>query len=1720
MKILKKSVWCMLTIFFSILFLIFFIGSNVAVGYDSYINEFFNTRNYEIIKSEEGEIFNEYPSDYVNADGSLNHKAMRENSLRVATQTATEGTVLFWNDNEALPLEKDSKISFFGVSSSKYLFSGAGSGHLGVSVTTNLTESCRDNGLIVNPSLSNAYRILSSKYGNYLTELGKTIAGNSSGDNCYVEYGINEAPWSQIDKTTVGNVSSTFKEYGDAALFIISRNDGEDGDTNYQTPECLDGNYMDLAYEEVTILDNLMKLKKDGVFKKVILLINAANAMQMKNIQKYDLDACVWLGIGGNVSFDQIAQVISGKANPSGHLIDTYLYDNYSAPSTVNQGNFTFKTTDGLPSNEQYSKNDHYVMYSEGIYVGYRYFETRYEDTVLNQGSAEGNKGIVNGSDKWDYSQEVAYPFGYGLGYTTFSKSGYKVVETNSGYQIKVNVTNTGKVAGKDVVQVYLQKPYTEYDKQKNIEKSAIELVGYQKTKLLEPNETQEISIFVEKELLKSYDTYGYGTYIVEPGDYYLATGDNSHDALNNILAQKGKKVADGMDKEGDESFSYKFTIKELDAETYSYSQTTHNKITNQFSEADPLLYEGLKDQFTNFKYLSRSNWNDTYPTPVVMDCTSPIMIKDMQYRDEVVNDENAKMPTFGKSGNKSLMQMWGLEYNDPQWEELLNQITWEEAVTLVTYGGGTGGCVSVNAPDSLAKDGPGGIGQGNPALPNIMCFPCECLMAATFNDELIEKLGNAFGMEILHVGYTGIYGPGANIHRSAFSGRNWEYYSEDPFISGKMLSSEVKGLQNRGVIVFTKHFLLNDQERNRYGVTVWSNEQAIREIYLTAFEDGITEGKMNGIMSSFNRIGTKWAGKHKGLLTEVLRNEWGFVGVVQTDAYVGTHMHQALAESVVAGNDFTMGGSNPTALDAYRNNATVASAVRETCHRILYTKLHSNSMNGFTVNSKVVPATPWWKTALNVGTYTSLSVAVICLCIFILSFIIPMLVNKKLKLEESNKGRKIKYFFDVISKQATIISGTCMALIIATSISVPLIVKNANKPIVHTCESVCEVCGGCLNESCQEEACLNKCTCNLPCEHACSICGLCLDYESTEEKCLEKCGSKYSNTQTFEAEDSHVYLYGGERGGLGIAKETDKGATEEYIGGYNANLGANIKYVIHSDIDTRATLFASVCKRNAPQLFTNNILVIVNGKIIESKGVVPATKEGDNEWTTFVDVCLGCIDLKSGRNYLSFIVANDDVSCGFNFNNIKIKSDTTLTWYEGAHVCDDICPTCGLCTNDQCTDPACVEKCDCNVEKQTFAIADKKALLEGVVDHNTYVEFNGENQKVTYKIKSLNKNNGILFANLKNNSTINNISDLLTIRVNDKEIDVTSSLESKNDFTLVKLGRINLVYGENVIEFISKTNNSLFLQDLVLGVNDELTYKNPNEFLVTSDYVLVEGEAYKSEEYCISMIENAQGSIVTFPIDSDRDTTADLYLNLASRSTPATIEETLKISVNGIKVNTEAVVPNEGREYFTYSDVLINNVHLVKGSNEITIEVLTNDVSKNTNLRYILFDKTSANLSWSNSASANRTIIEAEDATIVPFVYEGRSYPSVAGGQQARGDLYLGGVNDAGLYGPGQSSIKFTITSEFATKAKFYFGAGVSGSARAASYTVKIGSTEYNSSQVWSGDGWYDWKDQYFGRIDLQQGVNNLEIIIKSNETINIDYFILETASTISLVK
>ncbi len=1018
LAVLKRSIWTLVSIFFALLFAAVMIAGPIAKKNDGWINKTLGINPYETVfdKNNVDEDTEWFKSDFVYTDNGepvtvteesgythqvYDDEAMRANSMEVAKRVATEGSVLLWNKDvdgkPALPLEKNAGVSFFGVGAIDYTHHGGGSGHVAITMNDTLKDAAVRNGLKVNNALWNAYRL--SKADGYGRVYSKNAAGNSVSDNNYIEFKIGEVPWTHL----TGKISmpSGIGVYGDAAVMVISRYGSEDGDTSFRSPECLNENYMDLAIEEEKTLAELSKLKKDGVVKRVILVVNSPAAVSMKNVVKHSVDACLWTGLAGNVSYEQVGLLLSGNASPSGHLNDTWVNDVRSAPSSENFGDYDFGSAAGLPAEAAYTHNTKYVVYQEGIYVGYRYYETRYEDSVLGRGNADGAAGVKAGSGKWSYKDEVAYSFGHGLTYTSFEQSGFKAEKNKDGdWDVSVTVKNTGNRAGKDVVQVYLQKPYTEYDKTNKIEKSAVELVGFAKTDELAPGASQTLEITVDDYEFKCYDAYGKKTYILEKGDYYLAAGISAHDALNNILAAKGKHVADGMDYEGKADFVKHIDVAADDFEKYSVSEFTGQPIENQFDNADVNLYEGTSGQ--KITYLSRSDWQNTYPSAVKLVCNAKIA-QDMQYGASLKEDPTATIPLENQitspQGKLTLAMLMRMPYDDPLWEHLLNQLTWEEQNILITYGSAAvAGAPSVAAPMYTSQDGPCGIRQGAGTLDTQMAFPCNGLVASTYNVKLVEELGNAFAHEILHIGCVGIYGLGANVHRNAWSGRSWEYYSEDGFLSGKIFSAESMGMTKKGVVLFTKHFALNDQERNRYGGTVWANEQSIREIYLKAFEAGVTEGHTNGFMSSFNRIGCTWAGEHKGLLTEVLRNEWGFIGQVETDAGVGAHMlaTEARAAGVVAGQDIWMSGSDPHAFDKYKNNATVRTAMREACHRILYTTLNSKAMNSSSSGSYVVYRTPWWQTAITSLQITFGVLMGVCAAVTVTAFVLHAVIKPK----------------------------------------------------------------------------------------------------------------------------------------------------------------------------------------------------------------------------------------------------------------------------------------------------------------------------------------------------------------------------------------------------------------------------------------------------------------------------------------------------------------------------------------------------------------------------------------------------------------------------------------------------------------------------------------------------------------------------------------------------
>ncbi len=848
--------------------------------------------------------------------------------VELCRQVEAEGAALLLNKDNALPLAAGSKVSTLSSSSVNLVYGGTGSGNVDASTADNLKVALEKSGLVVNPTL----------WDWYLSEEGSVYNRTAaSGESAALagQFNIAEVPMDVYP----ADVKDSISEYGDAVIITFSRIGGEGSDLEFQSY-----NYLALSKEEKEALAYATEQKKAGNIKKIIVLINTSNALQVDFLADpaYDIDACLWIGGVGISGTNAVADILAGKVNPSGSLVDTYCYDNYSSPAMQNFVPTTYGGYDGknIPDTAK-----SYMIYQEGIYVGYKYYETRYEDFVMGTGNA----------GSYAYGKDVAFPFGHGLSYTTFSFSDMQV-RYNAGtdqFEVSVTVTNTGDMAGKKTVQVYSQSPYTQYDIDNGVEKASVALCGFGKTGVLEPGASEIVTVKVDKRDLAAYDTYGAGTYILDAGTYYLTVGTDAHNAVNNTLAAKGYTVAntDGrMDADGDASLTYAWTQDALDTTTYALS-LNGTPITNQLSNADLNLYNGTDAEVT---YLSRNDWEGTWPTEIVQISLTSTLIADLQDVQYDPSDyTKVSMPTLGADNGLKLYDMIGLDYDDPKWEQLLDQLTFDEMVSMI----GDSfhwrmPILSVQAPGTRDENGPQGLtaallGSGLGDVTPI-AFTSEDVMAATWNSDLVYDIGNMIGNDCLLADVVCLYGPGANTHRTPYGGRNFEYYSEDGFLAGEICGAEVQGIQDKGVDVVLKHFALNDCEQDRLGQAAWINEQAAREIYLKAFQKALEECDGNGVMTAYTRWGTRWSGSYEGLMTGIMRGEWGNMGMSITDNILVSYSN---------GVDGVMGGGVTTfdamlwyvtsQLPEYENDPVVVTAMKEACHHNLYALANSSGMNG-----------------------------------------------------------------------------------------------------------------------------------------------------------------------------------------------------------------------------------------------------------------------------------------------------------------------------------------------------------------------------------------------------------------------------------------------------------------------------------------------------------------------------------------------------------------------------------------------------------------------------------------------------------------------------------------------------------------------------------------------------------------------------------------------------
>lgn len=914
--------------------------------------------------------------------------SIKEAEAALHQQIADEGTVLLSNEG-ILPMAQDTEFSFFSVNSATVSASDSMLGG------RNLTQIFEDAGVKINTTLMDFYSEQSKEYG---LSSGSISFGDAE------DFAIHEVPLSVLQENSevMDSVKNT------VPVYFLKRVAGEGRDmprsmyNHAESEEDKAKSYLEPDSTELEIISYL-----NDNFDNVILVTNSNAALELGWVKDYENVKAVL----SCTAIESIPYILTGQVNPSGRTVDTFAADASKSPAAQNFGDYQY-----VDENGELTKYN-YVTYEEGIYVGYKYYETRYEDAVLNQGNA----------GDYDYTEEVVYPFGYGLSYTTFDWSDMQTTWSGDECTVTVDVENTGDMAGKDVVEIYAQSPYTEYDKANGVEKASVQLVAYGKTSELAPGEKETVTCTFSKEQLKAYDENGAETYIFDAGDYYITAAENAHAAINNILAAKSEEPAQEADLDSEETADNEesATQEEADSKTelltagglsteaattggnadFVSVYTTDNTDTDVTTYATD-SYSGvtitnqLQDCKADVTYLTRSDWEGTFPThdgePGQQISTWGNEINggdgvSYTYVKTASDDLIAELDSFssgtdvnpetladtqivyGADNGLTLIDMRGLDFDDPLWDDLLDELTADEIYNTIGVSGyGIEYIDSVEKPFNMDADTAAGLIYGGTGA----MFPNAMTLAQTWNLDLASEYGTMIGNEGLLGGADGWYAPSMNIHRTPYSGRNGEYYSEDAFLSGAVASREVYGAASKGMYTYIKHFAFNDQENHRgdrdgqFSVATWFNEQSAREIYLVPFEMCMKVGDVTlnyvekqedgsyanasksirasqGVMTSFNRAGATWAGGDYGLITGILRNEWAFDGIVMTDnANTGVFMDGY--QMTEAGADVKLTTLPASArYDFDKNDPATYYYARQAMRRVLYTIANSKSMNG-----------------------------------------------------------------------------------------------------------------------------------------------------------------------------------------------------------------------------------------------------------------------------------------------------------------------------------------------------------------------------------------------------------------------------------------------------------------------------------------------------------------------------------------------------------------------------------------------------------------------------------------------------------------------------------------------------------------------------------------------------------------------------------------------------
>lgn len=851
-----------------------------------------------------------------------------ETAKDLCTQIAEEGIVLLKNEGQALPLAEGAKVNVFGWSSTNPVYGGTGSGALSDAYpTVSFLQGLEDSGIAYNKDLTDFYA-------NWRAT--RPTVGMMGQDWTIPEPKLDE----------YGDLLTSAKDFSDTAIFFIARSGGEGADlpTSYDGTETfaeggmfgatgvrysdqaddLDASksYLELSNREKALLDQVTK-----DYKKVIVVVNSANAMELGFVNEYpQIQSVLYCPGTGQTGFDGLGEILAGKVNPSGKTADTFVKDLMATPTSNNFGDFDYANMEEFGVDNMFAEGGKayptFVNYVEGIYVGYRFYETAF---------AEAEAGNMD----FDYDAQVLYPFGYGLSYTSFTQEMGEIKNDGTTVSFDVTVTNTGSVAGKDVVEVYYNPPYTNG----GIEKSAANLVQFAKTSTLEPGASEVVNISFNLEDMASYDTYGAGCYVLEAGDYEISINSDAHN-----------KIATG-------------TVTVDATVTYDESNprsTDEVAATNKFAfaEGDNVTYLSRADGFANYAEATAA------PADYNMsDALKATYLNNTNYDPTAFNNDADEMPTTGAQNGIKLADLRGKEFEDPMWDQLLNELTVADMVNLVGVGGyQTTEVASIGKVQTIDCDGPASI-NNNFTHQGSIGFPAAVMIACTWNKDIAKAFGDSIGQMADEMGVSGWYAPATNTHRSAFAGRNFEYFSEDGVLAGWMVANACQGARDHGVYSYVKHFATNDQETNRTGLLcTWLNEQSMREVYLKSFEIAFKNAEPAATMVAFNNIGTVPAEACPELLNDVLRGEWGFRGLAETD-YFGGYGYQDADRMIRNGCDLML-ATYPSEFSTVtdQTSATSVQAMRTSSHNILYTVVNSRAYA-----TDVKTSVPAWKIAIYV---------------------------------------------------------------------------------------------------------------------------------------------------------------------------------------------------------------------------------------------------------------------------------------------------------------------------------------------------------------------------------------------------------------------------------------------------------------------------------------------------------------------------------------------------------------------------------------------------------------------------------------------------------------------------------------------------------------------------------------------------------------------------------